>query len=62
MGAIHQPPLLSTVEVAKCLGFSVRTIIAWAAEWQESEDKEVSHHSKSAAASDAESELWKPVS
>lgn len=29
-------PYLSTAEVAQLFGFSVRTITAWAAEWQES--------------------------
>jgi excisionase family DNA binding protein len=36
--AVLQPnrPYLSTEEVAQLFGFSVRTITAWAAEWQES--------------------------
>ena len=36
--AVLQPnkPYLSTEEVADLFGFSVRTITAWAAEWQES--------------------------
>ena len=36
--AVIQPnrPYLSTEEVAQLFGFSVRTITAWAAEWQES--------------------------
>jgi excisionase family DNA binding protein len=29
-------PYLSTEEVAQLFGFSVRTVTAWAAEWQES--------------------------
>ena len=36
--AVIQPnrPYLTTEEVAQLFGFSVRTITAWAAEWQES--------------------------